>query len=413
MLDLVQLYLRAGDGGNGRVAFFRNRHTLKGGPEGGDGGNGGEIIFTVDPNLNTLQNFSGIKKIVAGNGQLGGRSRQIGKKGTSENWRVPLGTRIWLVAENQASWCRREQVGLTKQLARDQVEIETYQVEKETQSPPARAPDEINSSWRGNFNHYLTHQVATADGQYLPLEEGTVLEIANFDRPDMSLVVCQGGFGGRGNDAFKSSRQTTPMMAEYGTFGEQKMVFLELRLLAQVALVGLPNVGKSTLLSRLTKAQPKIANYPFTTLEPNLGVMTLAPDRSLVIADIPGLVEDANLGKGLGHNFLRHISNCRELVLVLSLTDTEVYDESRSLTEKATILWEQQQLLMKELTAYRADLVAKPILTVVNRSDLYSAALQAAITQVFLDHQQQILFTSGATGENLSTLKNEIWALQF
>jgi GTP-binding protein len=190
------------------------------------------------------------------------------------------------------------------------------------------------------------------------------------------------------------------MEAEHGTFGERKQVTLELKLLADIGLVGLPNAGKSTLLSKMTKAHPKIANYPFTTIEPNLGVLHTS-QGDLVVADIPGLIEGAHEGKGLGLDFLRHIENCRVLVCVLFLEESVVSDGSLSAENKAEMVWRQYQQLVRELTEYQEEMRQKPLVITLNKTDLYSPELLVAITERFRKEKLPILLLSGFTGAGL------------
>ncbi|MBQ6449821.1 50S ribosome-binding GTPase [bacterium] len=408
MLDLVRLFLKAGDGGHGRVAFYRNRRVLKGGPVGGDGGDGGDIIIELDTRLNTLQHFSGKKKFIAGDGLRGGKARQVGKNGQDVVITVPSGTVIWLYQENNVSKLRRERVGVRRLLARDDLPREKYFVEKETNPPPLREPDNINSDERPFFRDYLHDRLDDDQAEFLPLPPGKLVRLAMIDGKLPRVVICQGGFGGRGNDAFKSSRNTTPLEAEYGTWGEQKMIFLELKLLANIGLVGLPNAGKSTLLAHLTKARPKVADYPFTTLEPFLGVLNYPDERSLVIADIPGLIEGASEGKGLGFDFLRHLDNCRELIFVLSLSGEQVFAKASD-QHKAHWLREQLEVLLGELSDYSEHLAKKNCLFVINKIDLYSSTLIAAIKDEFAAEESGLVLVSAATGDGLAELKKRLW----
>jgi GTP-binding protein len=185
-------------------------------------------------------------------------------------------------------------------------------------------------------------------------------------------VIAQGGFGGRGNESFKSSTLTTPLIAEYGTWGEVREVELELKLLADVGLVGLPSVGKSTLLSVLTKAKPKVASYPFTTLEPHLGVMSY-DSQELIIADLPGIIEGAHQGRGLGDRFLKHIEHTQVLVYVLALPDEVMLNPSLTWENKGVQLVNQLKTLTRELEQYQPSLLQKKSLVVVNKTDLVKA----------------------------------------
>ena len=225
------------------------------------------------------------------------------------------------------------------------------------------------------------------------------------------VVLCQGGFGGRGNVSFKSSINTTPLEVEYGSTGEHKKVVLELKLLADIGLVGYPNAGKSTLLSKITRANPKTADYPFTTIEPNLGVLTLPEGKDLVVADIPGLIEGAHSGKGLGYDFLRHIENTRVLLFILFLEENIVSDVNVTSKTKADLVWQQYQHLCSELTAYQTEMLQKPSLIALNKIDIYPAELIKAITSRFQKAQQTILPFSGFTGEGLAELTKQVASL--
>ncbi|MDX1590932.1 MAG: GTPase ObgE, partial [Balneolaceae bacterium] len=246
--DYAKIYVTAGKGGNGMAHFRREKYVPKGGPDGGDGGKGGDVILVGNKQLNTLLDLRYRKYVKADSGGHGQTSRKTGKDGEDERLEVPLGT----VAYDADS---RERIG------------------------------EI-----------------TEDGQ--------------------ELVVAKGGEGGLGNWHFKSATNQTPQHAQEGRDGEERAIELELKLIADVGLVGFPNAGKSTLLSALSEAKPKIAEYPFTTLEPNLGVVTFSDYRSFVMADIPGIIEDAHQGKGLGLQFLRHIERNNVLLFMVGC-DTE------------------------------------------------------------------------------------------
>ena len=241
-IDKVNLKLKAGDGGNGLVAFKHEKYNPLGGPTGGDGGNGGSIIFVVDTNKSTLLDLRYSKQIKARNGENGKTNNMFGASADDVVVKVPLGT-------------------VVKDLDKDQI-------------------------------------------------------IADLNTLDSKEVICQGGKGGKGNYHFKSSRNNAPEYATPGTPGEEKNVLVELKLLADVGLVGLPSVGKSTLLSVVSNAKPEIADYPFTTLKPQLGMVRVG-DSSFVMADLPGLIEGAAEGKGLGHEFLKHIERCRLILLFL------------------------------------------------------------------------------------------------
>tara|TARA_B100000700_G_scaffold88879_1_gene100257 strand:+ start:594 stop:1574 length:981 start_codon:yes stop_codon:yes gene_type:complete len=280
-IDYAKIELQAGNGGNGIVSFHREKYIDKGGPSGGDGGKGGDIVFVTNSNLHTLQDIRYRRLYKAKNGQSGGSNKKTGKSGEDLIIEIPCGT----VIKDQAS----------NKVIVDMVEE----------------------------NHCHT--------------------------------VCEGGAGGKGNHHFKSSTQQTPRFSQEGTKGSHLKVELELKVLADVGLVGLPNAGKSTLLSVMTTAKPKIADYPFTTLQPHLGIVKYGEYQSFVMADIPGLIEGASEGKGLGHQFLKHIERNKILLFLIDILEQnpqEVFDK-----------------LKKELETFNDTLMDKPTLVVRTKLD--------------------------------------------
>ena len=279
--DQVEIYVRSGKGGDGMVHFRREKFVPMGGPDGGDGGKGGDLIFEVKPILNTLSSFRPNQKFRAEDGFKGGGSQMTGRGGKDLVIHVPPGTIIY--------------------------DADTGEV-------------------IGDL---------TTDGQ--------------------QLTICKGGRGGRGNQHFATSRNQAPRTAEKGEPYEEKRLRLELKLIADIGLIGVPNAGKSTLLSVLTNAKPKIAPYPFTTLEPNLGVAEIDIDASIVIADIPGLIEGASMGVGLGHDFLRHVQRTRVLIHILDgLSEDPIADYSQINTE---------------LSLFDPNLAKKPQIVALNKID--------------------------------------------
>ena len=259
-IDQAEIYVSSGKGGDGIVHFRREKYVPRGGPDGGDGGKGGDIIFEVKPTLNTLAAFRHKRRYLADKGKRGGRNNRYGKSADDLIMPVPPGTVIYDADTNEI--------------------------------------------------------------------------LGDLTDPGQQLMVCKGGRGGRGNTHFKNSRHQTPRTAEKGEPPEEKNIRLELKLIADIGLIGVPNAGKSTLLSVLTNAQPKIAAYPFTTLEPNLGVAPIDDYESVVLADIPGLIEGASQGVGLGHSFLRHIQRTRVLIHLLDgLSEDPIADFSQINTE--------------------------------------------------------------------------------
>ncbi len=283
-VDKARITVKAGKGGNGAVAFHREKYIASGGPDGGDGGRGGDIIVQVDDHMSTLMDFRYKRKYVAGDGVDGQGARRFGKDGQSLTIKVPRGT-----------------------LNRD---AETNEI---------------------------IHDMSDAQ----------------------PFVLCRGGRGGWGNCHFATPTRQAPRFAKAGMPGEEHDVVLELKLLADVGLVGFPNVGKSTLLSVVSKAHPKIANYHFTTLFPNLGVVFVEGGESFVMADIPGIIEGASEGAGLGHDFLRHIDRCRLLVHVVDVSGSEGRDPVADF-----------DAINEELKQYNADLSERPQIVVANKSDI-------------------------------------------
>jgi GTPase len=316
--DYAKIYVTAGKGGEGMAHFRREKFVPKGGPDGGDGGKGGDVVLKGNPQLNTLLDLRYRKFIKAKHGERGGSSRKTGKDGKTEMLEVPLGT----VAYDAES---KERLG-------------------------------------------------------------------EITEPEQELIIAKGGRGGLGNWHFKSATNQTPDHAQIGEPGEERVVELELKLIADVGLVGFPNAGKSTLLSALSEAKPKIADYPFTTLEPNLGVVTSSDYRSFVMADIPGIIEDAHEGKGLGIQFLRHIER-NNLLLFMVAANTDIQQEYKA--------------LLHELKEYRSDLLDKPRLLAITKMDLKpDYKLEEPVE---LDDDVEIVEISSATSHNIELLKEKIW----
>lgn len=283
-IDLAEVYLKAGDGGNGIVSFHREKFIANGGPDGGDGGDGGNIIFVVDMGLRTLVDFRYRRKYNAPDGDKGGTKNSSGRKGESLVVRLPLGTLI--------------------------------------------------------------------------KDKGTGEIIADLSKDGQEEIIVRGGRGGWGNQHFATPTRQVPNFARNGTPGQERTVILELKLLADVGLIGFPNVGKSTLLSVVSAARPKIANYPFTTITPNLGVVSVAEGASFVMADIPGLIEGAHEGVGLGHNFLKHIERTRLLIHVVDISETDGRDAIRDF-----------EIINQELDQYNPEIAKRPQIVAANKAD--------------------------------------------
>ncbi|MDI6906673.1 MAG: GTPase ObgE [Thermoanaerobacterales bacterium] len=317
--DYAKVYVAGGAGGNGCVAFRREKYVPFGGPSGGDGGRGGHVIFRADEGLNTLIDFRYRKHFRAGRGRHGMGSRMTGRQGEDLVVKVPVGTLV-----------RRE-------------------------------------------------------------DNGQVL--ADLTEHGQEAVIARGGRGGRGNVHFKSSTRQAPSFAEKGEPGEELTVVVELKLLADVGLVGFPNAGKSTILSRVSAARPKIADYPFTTLEPHLGVVRVDEGVSFVLADVPGLIEGAHAGAGLGHRFLRHIERTRVLIHVLDTAGSEGRDPL-----------EDFRIINRELREYNPWLAERPQLIAANKMDLPGAEENLLRLEDALGDIYEIFPVSAASGEGLERL---------
>lgn len=298
--------------------FRREKYVPRGGPDGGDGGKGGDIILAANPQLNTLLDLRYRKYVKAEHGKNGQSAKKTGKDGENEILEVPLGTVVF--------------------------------------------------------------------------DANTKERIGELTEENEKLVVAKGGKGGLGNWHFRSSTNQTPQHSQPGQEGEERVIELELKLIADVGLVGFPNAGKSTLLSALSEAKPKIAEYPFTTLEPNLGVVTFSDYRSFVMADIPGIIEDAHEGKGLGIQFLRHIERNNVLLFMVGC-DSDIENEYSA--------------LLHELEEYRPDLLDKPRILAITKMDLKEGyQLDEPVT---IEDDIDIIEISSATGHNIETLKELIW----
>ena len=295
-VDKAKIYVRSGKGGDGHVSFRRELFVPAGGPNGGDGGKGGDVIFVVDKGLNTLSDFRHIRKYAAGDGQPGGKNRCHGSDGEDIVIKVPEGTVI--------------------------------------------------------------------------KEAETGLVIADMSGDNDRMVLLKGGRGGKGNQHYATATMQAPKYAQPGQPAKELTLLLELKVIADVGLVGFPNVGKSTFLSRVTNARPKIANYHFTTLNPNLGVVDLDGADGFVIADIPGIIEGASEGVGLGHEFLRHIERTRVLIHIVDAAGVEGRDPIDDIRK-----------IQNELSAYNPELLDRPQVIAANKIDaLYEGADDDAIT---------------------------------
>lgn len=324
-IDVAKIRIRAGKGGDGAVSFHREKYVAAGGPDGGDGGRGGNVIFLADTNLSTLMDFRYKRKYEAPNGENGRAAKCSGKNAEDLIIRVPKGT---LVREAQS---------------------------------------------------------------------GRIMADVSGSEP---VVVARGGKGGWGNVHFATPTRQIPRFAKPGQPGEEFEIQLELKLIADVGLIGFPNVGKSTILSCISAARPKIANYHFTTLSPVLGVVGLSGERSFVAADIPGLIEGASEGVGLGHDFLRHIERCRMLLHVVDVSGSEGRDPK-----------EDFEKINRELASFSEQLASRPQLVVGNKCDVANEE-QIAGFRAYIEKQGLVFLpVSAATRQGLEALPEEIWRI--
>jgi len=317
--------VRSGKGGNGSASLKRAKNLPKGGPDGGDGGKGGDVVFCASQRLLTLYDFRAQRLFEAENGQNGHGQDKYGRGGEDLIIEVPVGTQVFLENED---------------------------------------------------------------------EEGYTL-LADLRRANQRFVACPGGEGGRGNLHFKTSVNRAPKRAETGKLGQEKRLRLELKVIADAGLLGLPNAGKSTFLSAVSAARPKIASYPFTTLTPNLGVVESDDGRRLIIADIPGLIEGASQGLGLGHKFLKHVERTRFLVHILSGDDADPENPAAGFA-----------MLDEELRAFDPELADKPQIRVINKIDILPEDRLAALRA---NAPADVLFVSALTGLGLPELLADMW----
>jgi GTP-binding protein len=324
-IDQARIHIRAGDGGKGAVAFRREKYVPKGGPSGGDGGDGANVVLVVDGGMSTLLDFRYRKEYLAPSGQSGANKDKYGRAGEDLVLRVPPGTQIFDDATGEA--------------------------------------------------------------------------LADLREHGERFVVAHGGKGGRGNIHFATSTDRAPRKFEPGLPGEERDLRLELKLLADVGLLGFPNVGKSSLIARISAARPKIADYPFTTLVPNLGMVRLSGERSFVVADVPGLIEGAHEGTGLGDRFLRHLERTRVLVHLIDASAGEGRTPLRD-----------YDAINRELRLYDPALFKRPQIVVLNKIDLPEVRRRRArIAAPFKRRRIDMLAISAATGEGIPELLEAMW----
>ena len=339
-IDQIKVYGRAGHGGKGAVAFHREAYRPKGGPSGGNGGRGGNVILEASHDLNNLINQYYQPRLIAEDGGQGMGKGMDGRAGKDILVRVPCGTLVWKLRDTKPA---------------NEDDEEASEPAKKV-LPLASAHRPLIRSARGaqaiEYNLEEEEQpVAVRDD-----EKGEL--VADLTTHGQQFVLCKGGRGGLGNRNFATAVRQAPRFAQPGEAGDEGEYLLELRTIADVGLVGYPNAGKSTLLSTISKARPKVAPYPFTTLHPQIGIMEFPDYRRIVVCDVPGLIEGAHKNVGLGHEFLRHVQRCKVLVLLLDMAGTD-----------ARVPWDDYKQLLSELELYDPTLVEKPRLIVANKMD--------------------------------------------
>ena len=302
-VDQVRVFVRAGKGGNGAVAWRREAFVPHGGPAGGDGGDGGDVIFVADSHFHTLLDLQYRQHLRAPHGGNGATKQKYGRGGDDLIVKIPVGTMVYVDGPGEEATTA---AGVAPEDLPDDA-METIYVMDDS---------EEESQWK--TAPYVPSDPETAAEGEIP-EVGTLL--ADLTEEGQSVVIASGGRGGRGNMHFKTPTNRTPSAAEPGRLGQSLRVRLELKLLADVGIVGYPNVGKSTFISKISRAQSKVADYPFTTTVPQLGVVSMSDQRTMVVADVPGLIDGASEGKGLGHQFLRHLERTRVLLHMLALDE--------------------------------------------------------------------------------------------
>ncbi len=323
-VDYAKIYVSAGKGGNGAVAFRREKYVPKGGPAGGNGGKGGDIVFLADENLHTLLDFRYNRKYQAENGVPGGNSLKDGRNGKDTIIKVPVGTVI--------------------------KDAETEEV------------------------------------------------LADLNENGMRVVIAKGGKGGKGNSNFATPTNQTPRYAEPGLPGEERNIILELKLIAEVGLVGFPNAGKSTFISTVSAARPKIADYPFTTLQPNLGIVNYRDYQSFTIADIPGIIEGAHEGKGLGLQFLRHIERTKVLFLLIDAMDEDIP--------------QQYNILREELEKYSPELASKKFIVGISKIDTVDEEKKRELEGIqFPGYDDEVFLFSSVAQISIDKILDKLWSM--
>ncbi|HEY9170714.1 MAG TPA: GTPase ObgE [Verrucomicrobiae bacterium] len=340
-IDEIRIYARAGHGGKGCVAFHREAYVPKGGPSGGNGGRGGSVILQADHDLNNLIAQFYAPRLLAEDGEFGLGKGMDGRAGKDLVVKVPCGTLVWRLP--------------TVVRSQDEAAMEDEDDRPNLRTSASKRPliRQAGGAWAEEVD---LSKEAPSERAVADANKGEL--VADLTEHGQQFVLCKGGRGGLGNRNFATATRQAPRFAQPGEPGEEGEFLFELRIMADVGLVGYPNAGKSTLLSAISRARPKIAPYPFTTLHPQIGIVEYADYRRLVVCDVPGLIEGAHQNVGLGHAFLRHIQRCKMLVLLLDMAGTD-----------GRTPWDDHANLLRELELYDPGLLTRPRLVVANKMD--------------------------------------------
>ena len=349
-IDEIKIYAQAGHGGKGAVAFHREAYITKGGPSGGNGGRGGSVILQADHDLNNLIQQYYVPRLIALGGEGGMGKGMDGHAGKDLIVKVPCGTLVWQLKDTTPP--------IEKKMRRDDEEEEDEEQSENMMlgTSTGKRPLFRTSQGKSALEIDLSKEPEDAETPDGIENKGTL--VADLTTHGQQFVLCKGGRGGLGNRNFATARHQTPRFAQPGEPGTEGEFLLELRIMAEIGLVGYPNAGKSTLLTAISRARPKIAAYPFTTLTPQVGILEYADWKRLTVCDVPGLIEGAHNNVGLGHEFLRHIERCKIIVLLLDMAGTD--------NRKP---WDDYKQLLKELELYDPALLEKDRLVVANKMD--------------------------------------------
>src|SRR5271156_2116317 len=350
-IDEIKIYAQAGHGGKGCVAFHREAYITKGGPSGGNGGRGGSVILQADHDLNNLIGQYYVPRLIAPGGDAGMGKGMDGHAGKDLIIKVPCGTLVWKLPSAKP-------IEKSEDEDEDDDENEGEQENKNPMFSTSTGKRPLLRRAASGRAMEIDLSKDDADAEKLSVISAKGELIADLTQDGQQFVLCKGGRGGLGNRNFATARRQTPRFAQPGEAGGEGEFLLELRLIAEVALVGYPNAGKSTLLGAISQARPKVAPYPFTTLHPQVGIVEYADYTRLTVCDVPGLIEGAHKNVGLGHKFLRHIQRCKILVLLLDMAGTD--------NRKP---WDDYKQLLSELELYDPVLLEKPRLVVANKMD--------------------------------------------